>query len=554
MREHFPDESVDLVYLDPPFKPNEQYNVLFRDRGAEGASTPSAAQVRAFEDTWQWGTAARVAFNDVKENAPSGVRRTVEALHTILGFSNMFAYLAMMAPRLVELRRVMKTTASIYLHCDPAASHYLKLLMDAIFDPGNFRNEIIWRRTGAHATPRRFETIHDVILFYTKSDEHYFAPTKRAYTRTHVKSRYVETSDGKWQFNTGGNILSGPGVTEGESGAPWRGFNPTAKGRHWAIPGYLAEQMPDGFRSLGVLDRLDALLEAGLIEIKPDAEWPHPVKYLNAEDGILPADIWAYQPGTEGVLHETTVGIDNDVRWLGPKGAERLGYPTQKPEGLLDRIILASSRDGDIVLDPFCGCGTTIASAERLERYWLGIDITYDAIPIIRDRLALTGLQDRIDYEVWGSPETAQDAAKLASEDPYQFQWWAVRRLDGKEIERKKGADRGVDGRITLIGDVEGRFPEAIVSVKAGRTGPAHVRELAGTMQAQKVEIGVLVVLNPPTKAMREAADAEGGYPGVGAEWCPRIQILTAADIISGAGVKAPLAVSVSKKSRARGR
>ncbi len=456
MAEHFPPDSVDLVYLDPPFKPNEKYNVLFRDFG--GKLVPSASQVRAFADTWQWGTAARDAFNDVKENSPHHVRKTVEALHSILGFSNMFAYMAMMAPRLVELHKVMKPTGSLYLHCDSAASHYLKVLLDAIFGGGQFQNEVIWHYRGAGVSTQRWGRRHDVLLFYTKGDS--------------------------WTFNV--DPVRTP---------------------------YSAESM----------ERLKYKAKSFRGDKTYDSYEPNPL-------GKHPDDVFDMQP-------------------IMPSAKERLGYPTQKPLALLERIVAASSNPGDVVLDPFCGCGTTIAAAEKLGRQWLGIDVTYDAIPIIRERLAQSGVEDKRDYEVWGSPETSADAAALAAEDPYQFQWWAVKRLGGKETDYRKGADKGVDGRLTLVTDAKDRFPQAVVSVKAGKTGPNHVRELAGTIRAQKAVVGVLVVLRPPTKGMREAAESEGGYPGIGGQWCPRIQILTAADIIAGIGVKAPAAESIAAKA-----
>lgn len=502
MPEHFPDASIDLVYLDPPFKPNEQYNVLFRD---QGASVPSASQVRAFEDTWRWGTAARDAFNDVRENAPPHVRGTMEALLRILGYSNMFAYLAMMAPRLVELHRVLKPTGSIYLHCDPAASRYLGVLMDSVFGAEHFVNEIVWKRTSAHNRLVRYGPIHDVILFYAKSDQwdwqEQYTPYDEDYVRTFY--RHIEKGTGRrYRLDN---------VTSNRPGGRylWNGQPPPGR-RYW---GYSEETM----RRFEAEGRL----------VYSAKGYPQYKRYLDEMPGVPLQDVWT------------------DIPPLGARSAERLGYPTQKPVALLDRIISASSKAGDVVLDPFCGCGTTIEAAEALGRHWLGIDITYDAIPIIRGRLAAKGLADGTDYEVWGSPETVEDAAQLAREHKYQFQWWAVRRLGAKEVLYKKGPDQGVDGRLTLVSNSPDRFPEAVISVKAGQTGPAHVRELAGTMRAQNADIGVLVVVKPPTKGMRDAAEAEGGYPAADGSWCPRLQVLTAADVMAGVGVKAPSALAL---------
>lgn len=391
-----PADSVDLVYLDPPFFSNRVYEVIWGDE----------SEVRSFEDRWAGG---------------------------------IQHYIGWMQERVVELHRLLKPTGSIYLHCDPHASHYLKVMADDIFGMANFRNEIIWRRAGAHTSPRRYDTLHDVILFYSKTNKYHFEPQKRPYTRQHVKSRYIPSGDGRMKFNTGGNILTGPGTTGGDSGEKWRGFDPTARNRHWAIPGYLAAQMPDDFHLLSVTRKLEALLDAGLVEIKPGAAWPHPVKYLDATDGVFTSDIWAYQPGTEGVLHGTDAGIDADVQWLPPKGAEREGYPTQKPEGLLQRIIRASSRPGDIVLDPFCGCGTTVAVAERLKRQWIGIDISPTAIEVMKRRF---WRQTRTWPRVVNAPETE---AALRDLKPFEFQNWVINAMNGKHSPRKVH-DMGIDG------------------------------------------------------------------------------------------------------------
>jgi len=255
LRDYIKDETIDLIYLDPPFKSDQDYNVLF----AEQNGSRSAAQIKAFKDTWQWDQAAAAAYREIVERGgkPS---EAMQAFHTFLGESDMLAYLAMMAPRLLELRRVLKSTGSIYLHCDTAASHYLKMLMDAVFGPQNFRNEIIWRRTGAHGPRRSFGPIHDTILFYSKPGEYYFEVVKQPYMKGHVERRYKKDSAGRFKFTSGGNVLTGAGATSGESGARWRGFDPSAKNRHWAIPGFLTEQMPEEFQKLGVLKKLEVLL------------------------------------------------------------------------------------------------------------------------------------------------------------------------------------------------------------------------------------------------------------------------------------------------------
>ncbi len=405
LRRHGEAETVDLVYLDPPFNSQQNYQLLFRGRNA----ARTAGSVRAFDDIWSWNDAAAASFQETVAQGGC-VAHALGAFRQLLGATDMLAYLAMMAPRLVELRRVLKATGSLYLHCDPSAGHYLKLLLDAVFGPENFRNEIVWRRTGAHGPRRSFGPIHDTLLFYSKAGDYFFRVVKRPYMQGHVDSRYsLDAATGRYKFTSGGNVLTGANATQGESGQPWRGFDPSAKNRHWAIPGFLAEQMPPDFARLGVLTKLEALYAAGLIEIRPGAAWPTPVRYLRDEDGHPYGDIWAYQPYTEGAVHGTNEGIDADVAWLGPTDPERLGYQTQKPLGLLARIIASSCPPEGLVLDPFCGSGTTIVAAERATRRWIGIDQNRAAIELLQQRLRTDfEFESDRDYAVIGSPATKQ--------------------------------------------------------------------------------------------------------------------------------------------------
>lgn len=272
------DESVDLIYLDPPFNSNRNYSVIFNKHGE--VAPEDNAQIQAFEDTWHWTHTTEKQYGEFVTSAPGSVADVLTAFRTMLGENDAMAYLVNMAPRLVELHRVLKPTGSIYLHCDPTMSHYLKVLLDGIFDPRAFKNEIIWRRTGAHNPGRKFGPIHDVLLFYTKSTAtsgYYFNPLKTPYTVEHVESRYTQQPDGRWKFTSGGNVLTGAGISEtGESGKPWRGFDPTAKNRHWAVPGFVNEQLTDEEQALGVLDKLEAAYAKGLIEIIEGRAWPEP--------------------------------------------------------------------------------------------------------------------------------------------------------------------------------------------------------------------------------------------------------------------------------------
>lgn len=390
----FPDECVDLIYLDPPFFSNRVYEVIWGDE----------SEVRSFEDRWAGGI----------QN-----------------------YIEWMRERVVELHRVLKTTGSLYLHCDPHASHYLKVMLDDVFSAANFRNEIIWRRTGTHGKVRRFGPIHDVIFFYSKSENYKWNPQRKRYMRGHVEQYFVEDDHG-WRTNYYGNVLTGSGVRNGESGSEWRGFDPTSKGRHWAIPSALIDEIAEDLSVLTQHQKLDRLLELGFIRIERGAAWPVYEHYIRPDDGTAAPDVWSYQPYTEGTVYGTEDGIDADVRWLSPRDAERLGYPTQKPEALLDRIIRASSDKGGIVLDPFCGCGTTIASAQRLKRQWVGIDISTTAMEIMRRRMLKLGCQVVI--------ENAPDSLPALHElKPFEFQNWVINAVNGTHSQRRVH-DMGIDG------------------------------------------------------------------------------------------------------------
>lgn len=540
MERYIADDSVDLVYLDPPFNSDADYNVLF----AEEDGSRAAAQIKAFDDTWRWDQAAALAFQETVDQGGE-IAKAMKAFRTLLGNSNMLAYLSMMAPRLLELKRILKDTGSIFLHCDPTASHYLKLLMDSIYGPENFRNEIIWRRTGSHAPSRKFSPIHDVLLFYAVSSDSYFVPLKKPYMRGHVMKRFKEDDDGRFKEEIGGNIMTGAGITQGDSGQPWRGMDPSASNRHWAIPGDLAEQMDEDFQDLSVREKLDALLEAGLIEVDDNWKWPHPVRYLKPEDGVPIGDIWASQPytgrldkSTPGTVYDSDEDIDADVRWLGTKDAERLGYPTQKPIGLVRRIIEATCPEDGIVLDPFAGCGTTVVASEQLRRKWIGIDITYLAIALLKSRLA--EIQNPRPYEVTGEPTSIKEAEALGAADPYHFQWWALDLVNAAPAEQKKGADKGIDGRMTFW-EADSEPREIIYSVKAGKVEVGHVRDLVGVITREEADIGVLISLKKPTKPMIEEAAGAGIYRSdlIGSSH-PKVQLITVGELLEGKSLDLP--------------
>jgi len=538
LRRYVEDESIDLIYLDPPFKSSQNYNVLFEEKNG----SKSMAQIKAFEDTWHWSQEAESSYHDIVVRGGK-ISEVIQSFRNFLGENDMMAYLIMMTPRLIELHRVLKSTGSIYLHCDSVASHYLKILMDAIFGPTNFRNEIIWRRTGAHGKTRRFAPIHDTILFYTRSDYYKWNFIKKPYMKGHVEKHFIKDDNG-WRTKYYGNVLTGSGTRNGESGKPWKGFDPTSKGRHWAIPGALLDDIGEDMSGLSQHQKLDKLYELGYIKIVDGHSWPVYERYITPEDGQAISDIWAYQPYTQGTVFGTEEGIDEDVRWLSPKDQERLGYPTQKPEGLLERIIKASSDENDIVLDPFCGCGTTIAVAQKLNRRWIGIDITHLAISLIKHRLADSfGLEEKKDYAVIGEPTTLSGAKELAKQDPYQFQWWALGLLKARPVEQKKGADKGIDGRLYFFEKPTDNKPKQIIfSVKSGHVNVGQIRDLRGVVEREKAAIGVFVTLNEPTKPMIKEAATAGFYSpeGLTGEKYPKIQILTIEEILGGKTFSAP--------------
>lgn len=545
LRKHIEDESVDLVYLDPPFNSNANYNVLFKS--PDGKSSQS--QIEAFDDTWHWTDSAEAAFDDVMRSGHSDAAEMLRAMRAVLKENDMMAYLAMMAVRLIELHRVLKPTGSLYLHCDPTASHYLKILLDAVFGIANFKNEIIWRRTGSHNNPKRFGPIHDDILFYQKTDKYEHNRLFRPYTNGHVDSYFKKIDESGRRYWS--NALTGAGTRNGESGEPWRGFNPTSRKRHWAIPRVLIEELGVD-PGLSLLEKLDALERLGAVDIpaKGSEAMPTYRQYLDRSNGLLVQDIWAYQPHTSGTLYGTTESIDEDVRWLSAQGStERLGYPTQKPVALLERIIRASSKEGDLVLDPFCGCGTTIHAAEKLNRRWIGIDVTHLAIGLIRDRLrdAFPTAQ----FDVLGVPRDHAAARELASADKHEFQLWALSLVNAQPYKGgRKGADGGVDGYIWFQPD--GRNHEkAVVSVKGGENVDVKmIRDLIATVDREKAKVGVFITLAEPTRPMKTEAAAAGFYESPLHGRFAKIQILTVEELFDGKKPHLPWIAPSSKRAR----
>lgn len=505
LRRYIKDESVDLVYLDPPFNSNATYNVLFQEQDGSKA----ASQIKAFKDTWEWDLEAFTTYFEVMGNGGK-LAEALEAFRKMVGDTPMLAYLSMMAARLVELRRVLKPTGSIYLHCDPTASHYLKMLMDAIFGPQQFLNEVVWKRTNTHSSALRWGPVHDTLLFYAKSvGKQNWTRLYRPLDPEHKKRHYNLCNEDGRVYTHG--ELTAPGIRHGHSGEAWRGFDVTALGRHWCT----------------TVQGLDALDADGRIYFPPDGGWPRLIRYEDESKGSAIGDVW------------------EDIPPINMKARERLGYPTQKPEALLERVILASSCEGEVVLDPFCGCGTAIAVAQRLKRQWVGIDVSYLAIALIRRRLRdAYGTDTDTTYSVIGEPVSLPDAEHLAATDPYQFQWWALDLVHARPVEQKKGADKGIDGRV-YFHEGDGEIKQIVLSVKAGHTNRAHVHELRGVMHREQAAIGVLISMQAPTAPMREEAVSAGFYQSPWGNH-PRLQLLTIADLLAGKRIDCPPQSQVS--------
>ncbi|KPL79942.1 DNA methyltransferase [Herpetosiphon geysericola] len=454
LRDYIPTESVDLVYLDPPFNSNRTYNVLFKDeRGND-----SEAQIVAFTDSWSWGPTAEQEYNELVTQGSPAISDMISALRGFIGSNPMMAYLVMMASRLMELHRVLKPTGSLYLHCDPTASHYLKIILDTIFGADHFLNEIVWHYTGGGRSKSYFSRKHDILLWYRVGPRHTF--------------------------------------------------------------------------------NVDAIRQ------------PYKATSQYAKSGIMSASGKQYQP------HPLGTPVDDvwDIPIINPLAHERLGYPTQKPLILLERIIQASSNLGDIVLDPFCGGGTTIAAAQKLGRRWIGIDITHLSIALQKYRLA--EMYPGLTFNVIGEPEDVGAAHQLFNDNPYQFQWWALSMIharpygaDGSSKQGKKGPDGGIDGIINFIDDAAGKTKKVIIQVKGGKVQASVIRDLIGVLDATKGVMGVLITLEPPTKPMRDAATTAGFYESQ--SWgrkYPRVQIVTIAELFAGKEIAMPPAYGTFKQ------
>ena len=493
LRRYLDDESVDLVYLDPPFNSNATYNVLFKEQTGQG----SPAQIKAFTDSWEWTQETERSYEQdiiLNPEVPPSVKDMISAFRDFVGRNALMAYLVMMTPRLVELHRVLKPTGSIYLHCDPTASHYLKTVMDTVFGITNFRNEITWKRTFAHSDANRFGRNTDTILFYTKSDNWTWHQQFQPYDADYISRFRYEDPDGRrWQDDS----LSAKGLTGGGYEYEYKGIT-----AFWRVP-------------LETMERLDSedrlhFTQPGGIRRK---------RYLDEGRGRPVQSLW------------------EDIPPINSQARERLGYPTQKPEALLERIIRASSNPDDVVLDPFCGCGTAVAVAERHDRNWIGIDITHLAVALMKHRLKTSfGISQSEDYSVIGEPVDVGSARALAEQDRYQFEFWALSLLGARPQQYDhRGADRGIDGILHFINGPRRSTHRAIIQVKSGRVSVAHIRDLVGTVEREDAALGLFITLENPTRAMMSEAVSAGFYRSeLWQRDYPKIQIRTIEDLLDG--------------------
>lgn len=451
LRRKIQDSSIDLIYLDPPFQSGRDYNILFQHRQQEDLGDINP-QIMAFTDTWTWSSDDALQMQELVETSEPRLSDAISALFRILGPSDLMSYVVMMAARVKELFRVLRPGGSLFLHCDPSASHYLKIVLDAIFKPSDFVNEIIWHHgLGAFRSANSFPSKHDVIFLYRKPGGPYTFNKLRGEVTEAMRKKYCHKDE--------------------------QGFYMMSYGKKYYLKG-----------------------------------------------GKPFDDVWA-------------------IPAIAPTSSERMGYPTQKPLALLERIIEAASNEGDVILDPFCGCGTAVVAAQKLNRSWVGIDISYFAIQLIKARL-FEQFRERATFAIDGIPVDVDSARALFHRNAFEFERWAVCAVDGYPNDKQVG-DQGIDGRIRFWHDME-TIEEMIVSVKGGETlNPAMIRDLHGTLQRTNRPMGLLISNAEPTPGMKQEANAAGQYvhPVSGRRY-PKIQMITSSQILSGAKPDMPMVQS----------
>ena len=483
LRKHVKDESIDLIYLDPPFNSKVNYNIIFKDKAGH-----APAQIRAFNDTWTWTSESEMTYGILMDTKIGSV---ISGLRDVVGTNDLMAYLVMIAIRLLELHRVLKPTGSLYLHCDPTASHYLKIILDSIFGIENFLNEVVWKRYGSHNDSKRYANVHDTIFYYVKNkNKRIWNKLYLEYDDEYVKNAY-SYNDKNGAYTT--SPLQARSLSGGGYNYTWKGITDT-----WKFP----------------QQRLDELDKQGLIHWPKTGSTPRRKVYLKDAKGLPVTDMFL------------------DVKSLSSSHKERMDYPTQKPLALLERIISASSNEGGTVLDPFCGCGTAVIAAEKLGRAWIGIDITHLAVNLIEKRLHDSfGIKAKI----IGVPQSLEAAQKLADADKFQFELWAINLIPKLHSNEKQVGDRGIDGRgqimVGLGEDNRPKYEKIIASVKGGnQTNPSMVRDLVGTVKSEGAAFGIFICIKKPTKRMQEAAVKGGIYTTPLGRQYQRVQIYTIED------------------------
>ncbi|MFJ2953562.1 DNA methyltransferase [Streptomyces sp. NPDC087270] len=502
LRKHVADESVDLVYLDPPFNSNRNYNIIFGTSSTAGKG--ATAQIQAFGDTWTWTHVTEQQYQEaVSGGVPGKVADALVAIRGLLTENDAMAYLVNMAPRLVELRRVLKPSGSLYLHCDPTMSHYLKVLLDSIFGAACFRNDIVWKRKAGRGETNkaavRFGVTNDNILFYVKSSGAHFARQYRESNPEYIATKFTHIDPESGRRYRLDNLAS-PSY-RANLVYEYKGYPPPQKG--WAVS----------------LERMKEMDQEGRLHFPAKkTQRIQRKRFLDELEGETVDSLW------------------DDIPPINSQAKERLGYPTQKPVALLERILQASTSEGDIVLDPFCGCGTTIDAAIRLKRKWVGIDITYIAVDLIEKRLQHTfGGSVASEYEVFGIPKDIDGAQALFKHSPFDFERWAVSLIRAQPNEKQVG-DKGVDGVARFPLDNAGKIGRVLASVKGGKTvTPQFVRDLVGTVETQKAQMGVLITMAKPSKGVLDAVSHGGTYTWpINGEVFPKIQVITVQELLSG--------------------
>ncbi|MCE2905589.1 MAG: restriction endonuclease [Anabaena sp. CoA2_C59] len=504
LRRYIKDESVDLCYIDPPFNSKRNYNQIYNNIGAE-----DKAQAQAFIDTWEWDDHAIRGINEILINYHGLFTQQCIALITglsnVLGKGSLLAYLVSMTLRITEIHRVLKPTGSFYLHCDPTASHYLKLILDAVFcsNKGIYQSEIVWKRTTAHGNAKqgskKFEINFDIIFLYSKTNQYTFNTIYRPFQEDQLEQQYnkVDQNGRRYRLVTPTAAKGG-----GDTSYEFHGVQPP-KGRFWA---YSKENM-------------EKFYEDNKLYFSSSGQ-PYIKYYLDERPGVAVMSFW------------------DDIKPMSPTSKERLVYPTQKPESLLERIIKASSNENDIVLDAYCGCGTTVAVCQKLDRQWIGIDITYQSISLILKRLedSFPGVLKTI--KLHGIPKDIESAKALANKTDdrtrKEFEKWAILTYTNNKavINAKKGADKGIDGIVYFQGDKND--PEKIIfQVKSGKVKSGDIRDLLGTMTLESASLAIFITLEEPTKDMLKTAKSAGFYQSkYMSHSCDKIQIVTIKEII----------------------